>query len=98
MRGVSRRLVYIRPRPRNGKMAELGLARQSDRRCPNPWTPLPTRGRDPLKAVVCKRYGPPDVLGIQDVPTPAPRPDQIQIRVFATTVTAADHRIRAADY
>ena len=48
-----------------------------------------------MKAVVCPRYGPPEVLRICDVATPVPKNDELLIRVCATTVTSADCRVRS---
>ncbi len=48
-----------------------------------------------MKAVVCTRYGPPEVLEIHDVPKAVPGDNEILIRVRATTVTAGDWRIRS---
>jgi NADPH:quinone reductase-like Zn-dependent oxidoreductase len=39
-----------------------------------------------MKAIVIRRFGPPEVLGYEDVPDPAPRAGEIRIRVHATTV------------
>jgi NADPH:quinone reductase-like Zn-dependent oxidoreductase len=44
---------------------------------------------------MCPRYGGPEVLRLQDVARPVPRPDEVLVRVHATTVTSADSRIRA---
>lgn len=50
-----------------------------------------------MKAAIYRRYGPPDVLDLTDVPTPVPGDDDVLIRIHATTVTAADHRLRSLD-
>jgi NADPH:quinone reductase-like Zn-dependent oxidoreductase len=48
-----------------------------------------------MKAVVHDRYGPPDVLRIEDVPKPVPAADEILVRVRATGVTRSDAHLRA---
>jgi NADPH2:quinone reductase len=48
----------------------------------------------PVKAVVYTRFGPPDVLVLRDLPKPAPRDDEVLIRVHATTVTTAECHMR----
>ena len=48
-----------------------------------------------MTAVVCPRYGTPEVLRICDVATPVPKNDELLIRVCATTVTSADCRVRS---
>jgi NADPH:quinone reductase-like Zn-dependent oxidoreductase len=50
-----------------------------------------------MRAVVHDRYGPPEVLRIADVPRPAPKPNEVLVRVHATTVTRSDCGFRAAD-
>ena len=50
-----------------------------------------------MKAIICERYGPPEVLRMRDLPAPAPRPGEVLIRVRATTVSSGDRRIRAFD-
>lgn len=47
-----------------------------------------------MQAAVCRRYGPPDVVSVEEIGTPSPRDDEILVRVRATTVSAADRRIR----
>jgi NADPH:quinone reductase-like Zn-dependent oxidoreductase len=47
-----------------------------------------------MKAVVCDRYGPPDVLRIVEVPRPVPGPDEVLIRIRATTVNRSDTETR----
>jgi NADPH:quinone reductase-like Zn-dependent oxidoreductase len=48
-----------------------------------------------MKAAVCERYGPPEVVRIQDVPAPVPGDGEILVRSAATTVNSGDARIRA---
>ncbi len=47
-----------------------------------------------MKAVVFSRYGPPEVLHIQEAAKPTPKDHEILIRVRAATVTAGDCEIR----
>ena len=49
-----------------------------------------------MKAAVYRRYGPPNVVQIEDVPTPAARPQELLVRVRAATVSAGDARLRSA--
>lgn len=49
-----------------------------------------------MKAAVHTSYGPPDVVRIADVDTPAPREDELLVRVDATTVNRTDCAYRAA--
>jgi NADPH:quinone reductase-like Zn-dependent oxidoreductase len=43
-----------------------------------------------LKAVVYRRYGPPDVLSVEDIEKPTPRDDEVLLRVHAASINAAD--------
>ena len=43
-----------------------------------------------MKAVVHDRYGPPEVLRVDEVERPVPREDEVLVRVHASTVTRAD--------
>jgi NADPH:quinone reductase-like Zn-dependent oxidoreductase len=47
-----------------------------------------------MKAAVCERYGPPEVVQIREVPTPAPADREVLLQAFATTVNSGDARLR----
>jgi NADPH:quinone reductase-like Zn-dependent oxidoreductase len=49
-----------------------------------------------VRAVVQDRYGPPDVLRLEEVERPVPKDDEVLIRIRATTVTQTDTHARAA--
>ncbi|MFD7324760.1 NAD(P)-dependent alcohol dehydrogenase [Streptomyces sp. NPDC059875] len=51
-----------------------------------------------MQAAVVDRYGGPDVVRIGEVPRPAPRGDEVLVRVRAVAVTSADSRIRGARF
>ena len=48
-----------------------------------------------MKAAVCERYGPPEVVRIREVPAPAPAIHEVLVRSVATTVNSGDARLRA---
>lgn len=50
-----------------------------------------------VRAVICDRYGGPDVLHIGDVAQPLPRDDQVLVRIHAVAVTRADCATRQAN-
>jgi len=50
-----------------------------------------------MKAVVYDRYGPPEVLRLEDVSQPVPKEDEVLIKIHATTVTRSDCGIRGAN-
>jgi NADPH:quinone reductase-like Zn-dependent oxidoreductase len=51
-----------------------------------------------MRAVVHDRYGPPDVLRIEQVDRPVPKDDEVLVRIHATTVTRTDTGLRSAEY
>jgi len=50
-----------------------------------------------MKAIIRTRYGSPDVLELAEVETPAPKDDEVLIRVHAASVNAADWHLLTAD-
>jgi NADPH:quinone reductase-like Zn-dependent oxidoreductase len=49
-----------------------------------------------MKAVVCTKYGPPEVLQSKEVEKPMPKDDEVCIKILATAVTASDIYIRGS--
>lgn len=50
-----------------------------------------------MRAAVYHRFGAPDVVKIEQRPTPSPRDNEVLVKVHATTVSAADYRARTKD-
>lgn len=48
-----------------------------------------------MKAMYCTKYGGPEVLQIREIPTPVSKANEVRIKVYATSVSAADFRIRS---
>jgi NADPH:quinone reductase-like Zn-dependent oxidoreductase len=47
-----------------------------------------------MKAVIFDRYGPPEVLRLEEVARPVPQANEVLIRVHATTVNRSDCGVR----
>ncbi len=50
-----------------------------------------------MRAVVYDRYGPPEVLRLEDVERPVPKEDEVLVKIHATTVNRTDCHRRAAN-
>ena len=50
-----------------------------------------------MKAVICTKYGPPEVLQIKEVEKPFPKDDEVLIRIYASAVTDSDIFIRSSN-
>lgn len=49
-----------------------------------------------MKAIVCTKYGAPEVLQIKEVEKPLPKGNEVCIKIYATAVTASDIYIRGS--
>jgi NADPH:quinone reductase-like Zn-dependent oxidoreductase len=50
-----------------------------------------------MKAIVCPKYGSPDVLQLQEVAKPAPKDDEVLIRIHAASINSRDWRFVRAN-
>lgn len=50
-----------------------------------------------MKAIICTKYGSPDVLQLQEVAKPAPQDDEVLIRIHAASINSCNWRLMRAN-
>jgi NADPH:quinone reductase-like Zn-dependent oxidoreductase len=51
-----------------------------------------------MKAIVCEKYGPPDVLQLREIPKPVPQENEALIKIRAASLNAADLEMLRGDF
>jgi NADPH:quinone reductase-like Zn-dependent oxidoreductase len=51
-----------------------------------------------MRAAIYKKYGPPEVIHFADIPKPQPKPNEVLVKIIATTVNRTDTGFRKAEY
>lgn len=51
-----------------------------------------------MKAIVYKKYGPPEVAILMEIPKPLPKENEILVKVYSSTVNRTDSGFRSAEY
>ena len=50
-----------------------------------------------MKAIICEQYGSPDLLRFEEVEKPAPKQNEVLVKVHAASLNAYDWHILTAD-
>ena len=69
----------------------------SDPRALRVSTPRGRSAMDTMRAAVFRRYGPPEVLRVEEVAIPVPRRNEVRIRVRAAAVNVGDGEMRRSE-